>query len=200
MKNLDALLEPCGSNQILCFFNAASWKTTKLGTNMCTICTEPNLWNVCLWLWAETHMKYSVTPYAERLDLIMVWVVYDSASHNVYMLATHPSAPSIQSMYKMCVFLLRNGIMSRTMGVVFPLLYRTCEIVPVVQRQDKKCNSNFNIFLSTKGVPKMQLQVKQKKKKKRQDKRWFFRGTDYQEMHTLEKVSSKLQTLIIFVL
>lgn len=106
----------------------------------------------------------------------MLWVVYDSASHNVYMLATHPSAPSIQSMYKMCVFLLRNGIMSRTMGVVFPLFYRTCEIVPVVQRQDKKCNSNFNIFLSTKGVPKMQLQVKQKKKKKKDKTKGDFSG------------------------
>lgn len=48
----------------------------------------------------EMHMKHMVTPYAERLALVMVW---DSASHVVYMLATHPSAPNIQSTYKMCV-------------------------------------------------------------------------------------------------
>lgn len=48
----------------------------------------------------EMHMKHSVRPYAERLDLIMVWVVRDSAFHNVYMLATHPSGPNIESTYK----------------------------------------------------------------------------------------------------
>lgn len=144
-------------------------------------------------------MKHSVTPYAERLDLIVIWVVCNSAFHNVCILATHPSAPSLQSTYKTCVvlYLLRNGVVNRTMEVIFPSLYSTCEIVPVVQRQVKKYNSNFSLFLSTKRAPKMQFQVKLEK---RQDQMWCFRGTDYQEIHTSGKVSSKVQILMIFVL
>lgn len=53
--------------------------------------------------------------------------------------------------------------MNQTMEAIFPLLYSTCEIVPIIQSQVKKCNSSFSLSLSTKGAPKMQLQVKQEK-------------------------------------
>lgn len=72
----------------------------------------------------------------------------DTTSHIVCMLATQPPAPNIHSPHLKCEhspLTAENWSHEQDYGVIFTLLYSTCEIAPAIQHQVKKYNSNFNL-------------------------------------------------------
>lgn len=68
-------LELCGSNQMLSFSNIVSWEITNLETNIDCMHRTKSVKCTPLIVGKETHVKHSVMPWAERLDLMLVCFV-----------------------------------------------------------------------------------------------------------------------------
>lgn len=122
----------------------------------------------------------------------------DSTSQIVDMLETQPPAPNIHGLHIKCEHspLLRTGVVSWIMEVIFPLLYNICEIAPVIQCQAKRCNSSFSFFLWTMRAPKMQLQVKHKNVTAKAIHQWDGLPKKCSSLHALEMFNQSYRPLL----